>query len=139
MKVKKKVNCTLLVDDDEITNFLNKRLINKLQISDEVRVVINGAEAIKFIEEQSKEGKECPELILLDINMPVMNGFEFLTAYDTLKFDNKENVKVIMLSTSSNPSDLEKLQQHKVSGFINKPLTEKNLMEAVEANFYGND
>ncbi|HTF82674.1 MAG TPA: response regulator [Cytophagales bacterium] len=133
--MKKMVNCTLLIDDDDINNFLNKRLINKLKISHDVKVVLNGAEALKFIDELCTEGKECPELILLDINMPVMNGFEFLKAYDKLEFANKPNVKVVMLTTSSNPYDLEKLHEYKVSGFINKPLTEENLMEVVMANF----
>lgn len=131
----KKVNCTLLVDDDDINNFLNKRLIDKLKICNEVKVVINGAEALKYIEEQCKLDKDCPELILLDINMPVMNGFEFLKAYDKLEFKNKHQVKVVMLTTSSSPYDIEKVQEYNVSGLINKPLTEENLMQVFNTNF----
>jgi CheY-like chemotaxis protein len=132
----RKINCTLLVDDDHITNFINRRLINKLDLTEKVATVTNGEEALEYVKDYCMINKECcPELILLDINMPVMNGLEFLKEYNNLEFENKRKVLVVMLSTSNNPSDLEKVEAYKVDDFISKPLTEEKLLSVIEKHF----
>jgi CheY-like chemotaxis protein len=76
-----KLRCTLLVDDDT-TNYLNRKLLEKLEVTDQVMVALNGKEALQVLEEQCTEASQsCPALVFLDINMPQMNGFEFLSAY----------------------------------------------------------
>ncbi|MBX9851826.1 MAG: response regulator [Cytophagaceae bacterium] len=126
-----KINSILLVDDDQINNFINRRIIKKLNIAEEVNVALNGEEALNYIQTFCDQTGHCPELILLDINMPVMNGFEFLNEFSHLQMKNKSNVKIIVLTTSTNPSDLQKLKEFSVKGFVNKPLTEKKILELI--------
>jgi CheY-like chemotaxis protein len=131
----RKIKTVLLIDDDSINNFINARLIKKCAISEDVRVASNGKEAILYLKECFAKGLPCPELILLDINMPVMDGFEFLTAFENLYFINKPKVVIIMLTTSSNPKDLEKMSEANIAGFLNKPLTEAMVKGVMEKNF----
>jgi CheY-like chemotaxis protein len=126
-----KINSILLVDDDQINNFINKRIIRKLDIANHVDIALNGEEALEHIQKICEETGNCPELIFLDINMPVMNGFEFLNEFKNLSLQNKKEVKIIVLTTSTNPGDMQKLKEHSIKGFLNKPLTEKKIIEAL--------
>ena len=76
------MNTILLVDDDEITNYLNKRGIEKVVRPNEIHVSENGRDALNYIMQRSSEGKAYPEIIFLDINMPVMESYEFLEAFN---------------------------------------------------------
>lgn len=128
----KKLKTILLVDDDEISNFLAETIIHDLDIANEVKISKNGKEALDMLGQCTGEpgGNEapCPELVLLDINMPVMDGFEFLEAFEKLQTAYHQlNPTVVMLTSSCSIFDLEKAKHFKISGFINKPLTEKSL------------
>lgn len=124
----KKLNTVLLVDDDKITNFINQRLIQKLNITENVTALLNGQEAIDYIKANAHDKKPLPDLILLDINMPVMDGFEFVNTFKSLQHDKK--VTIVMLTTSSNEKDIEKISiNSEISGYINKPLTEQKLQD----------
>ncbi len=129
----KKINCVLLVDDDNINNFINERLLKKLNITHNVKVAMNGEEALDFL--KSNAENLFPELILLDINMPVMDGFEFLQEYKKTNFNGKQQPYIIMLTTSTNPNDVDKVKKSDVAGYINKPLTEPKIMEIVQKHF----
>jgi CheY-like chemotaxis protein len=132
----RKLNHILLVDDDTINNFINEKLLKKLDVSNKTSVVINGEEAINFLKEVcEKDSTQCPELILLDINMPVMDGFEFLERYKDLNIPNKSSIIIVMLTTSTNPNDTERLNKTGVAGYINKPLTEQKLKEVMDKYF----
>jgi CheY-like chemotaxis protein len=124
---KERLNCVLIVDDDEINNFINKRLLQKLEIASEVRVMTNGQQGINCLMHHCFAMEECPELILLDINMPVMDGFEFIEAFHTLNFENKDKVNIAVLTTSSNPIDKEKMGKLGIKYYLNKPLTEEKI------------
>lgn len=130
-----KISCILLVDDDQINNFINQRLIEDLIVTEELNLVNNGLEAVDYLKDSCQNRNKCPELILLDINMPVMDGFEFLYEFKSLDFPNKEKVKIVMLTTSTSQKDLEKLEDHEIAGYINKPLTEEKMMELVQKLF----
>lgn len=121
-----KLNCILLVDDDEITNFINLNLLEDMQIASKVEITSNGKEAIQFLENNCMESS-CPELILLDINMPMMDGFEFLEHFQKLNLKNKNITKMVALTTSNNPKDIKKLQEYGVASLISKPLTKEKL------------
>jgi CheY-like chemotaxis protein len=126
-----KINSILLVDDDQINNFINKRIIGKLNVAKRINIALNGEEALNYIQNYCDETGNCPELIFLDINMPVMNGFEFLNEFKNLHLKNKNNVKIIVLTTSTNPGDMQKLKDYSIKGFLNKPLTEKKILEVI--------
>lgn len=129
-----KLSCTLLVDDDRINNFLNQRLLDGLNITDKLLTALNGQEALALFEQECQQA-QCPALILLDVNMPVMNGFEFLEAYGKLQITPKESVIIIMLTTSLHPRDVERVQQLGIAGFINKPLTKEKVNGILKAYF----
>ncbi|QHT65304.1 response regulator [Rhodocytophaga rosea] len=132
-----KIKCILLVDDDPTTNFVNETLLEDLQVSEQVLIAYNGKEALKLIQNEC-ESDLCPELILLDINMPVMNGFEFLKAYQRLEFAHKQSVVIVMLTTSLNPGDIKQIDELplKIKGFLNKPLTEQMVRNLFQKHFH---
>lgn len=138
--MKNKLNCILLVDDDEPTNFLNRMILQDVDCAENVEVVESGNEALKYLENATgKDGNSpLPELIFLDINMPAMNGWEFLEQYSTLDKQHKANVVIVMLTTSLNPDDREKASSMPdVSGFETKPLNPEKLKSILEKYFPG--
>ena len=133
----KKLNSILLVDDDPISQYINQNLIKKLKLSNHIHLAMNGAEAIHYLKEDIKKNKHAfPELILLDLNMPVMDGFEFLRHYDKLFRSEKKEVKIIILTTSSNLNDVKKAQKFPaISEYLTKPLTEEKITSIVKTFF----
>jgi len=117
----KNLNYILLVDDDKIANHYHKLLIKRnLNENIPVKEAYDGKEALEFISQN-----ELPYLIFLDINMPGMNGFEFLDSFKS--FPNKEKAKIVMLTSSLNDKDKEKAYSYKeVDMFVNKPLHKLN-------------
>lgn len=132
-----KLSCVLLVDDDQTTNYLNRLLLNRFQITENVLVAPNGREALDLLAEhcQADESPNCPVLILLDVNMPVMNGFEFLDAYAQLPEQQRQAMVIVMLTTSLHPQDVERAKHLHVAGFLSKPLTNKQLADVLRQHF----
>lgn len=128
----------LLVDDDRATNFLNKRLLDKLDITDSINIARNGVEAMDYLR-RAMEGQRdfpVPDLILLDLNMPLLNGWEFLEHYSSLPQGFRDAIKVLMLTTSLRQDDIERAAGSRVvSGFLHKPLTPQDVMRVLEENF----
>lgn len=123
----------LLIDDDDATNYLHKFYINEWDITEKVYVAINGKEAIEFLRNNKDFHQEKPSLILLDINMPVMNGFEFLEEYAKLEESMKASTVVVMLTTSLHPRDVERADLFpELKAYINKPLTKEEIVGIVE-------
>lgn len=127
-----KLNSILLIDDDDATNFLNSLIIKEAEIAENILIALNGEEALTILQNNVINNNPQPELILLDINMPNMNGWEFIKEY---KKDNAlKNSKslIIMLSTSFNPEDeIRALQIPEIKSFKNKPLTLDMLNEVL--------
>ena len=123
----KKVNCILLVDDSAPDNFLHQRLIKKADVTHMIRITENGEEALDYLKNEGKYQNQIenpkPQIIFLDINMPKMNGFEFLEAYHELDADLKADLCIMMLTTSMNPEDKKKADDiDELNGYLNKPL-----------------
>ena len=138
--MKRKLNCVLLIDDDEPTNFLNKMIIEETGMVEEVKVAQSAREALDYLsgKEQADASNELPtpELIFLDINMPAMDGWEFLEKYDQLSPEQKAAIIVVMLTTSFNPEDEQKAERISyISSYRNKPLTQEILMGILEEHF----
>ncbi|MEM8907704.1 MAG: response regulator [Bacteroidota bacterium] len=120
----------LLIDDDDATNYLHKLYINEWGLTEKIYVANNGQEAIDFLQTHPNFHQEQPSLILLDINMPVMNGFEFLEAYSHLEKTKKASTVVVMLTTSLHPKDLQKANLFPdLKAYINKPLTKAEIVK----------
>ena len=115
----------LLIDDNYIDNFVTRRILESGNFAEQVIVRQSPAEAMQSL----KEGSIKPDVIFLDIRMPLMSGFEFLQEYDKLDEDAK-GAKIFMLSSSLDPTDIKRSGENKyITQFINKPLTHKILEE----------
>ncbi len=127
-----KLKCVLLVDDDEAVNFINKMVLMRVDCAEEIEIAENGMEAIQYLEKRLDEGVPQPELILLDINMPLLNGWEFLEKYRQIKERMQREATIVMLTTSSNPDDRMRAESiGEVKGFISKPLTVEKMEKIV--------
>jgi len=139
--MRKKLDCVLLVDDYDSDNFIHKRILNKAGIADRVEVALNGKEALEFLRNSessmdTKNSHPLPELIFLDINMPVMDGWEFLEEYMKSGIPHKKEQVIIVLTTSLNPED--KARAERILGcdcFRYKPLTFEMLTEIIGERF----
>jgi len=132
----KKLKCILLVDDSEAFNYIHQMAIEDLACADSIAVAGNGEEALEYLLSCDAAENVMPELILLDINMPAMDGWEFLKAYEQLDNSIKQLITIVMVSTSMNPSDKEKAECiPEVSSFLNKPL-EVNDISSILHQFF---
>jgi CheY-like chemotaxis protein len=135
----KTVNCILLVDDNPAINALHLMTIKSSKICNEIKIAANGEKALSYLKNGNQNGIAAnypkPDILFLDINMPRMNGFEFLDEYKNL--DEKIKSKVlIILTTSSNPDDKQRAKTYKdVNEYRSKPLTVEMITEIVEKYF----
>ncbi|MGM8361116.1 response regulator [Flavobacterium sp. ARAG 55.4] len=115
----------LCVDDDPITLMLCKKVIAKASFSNTIITAKNGEEALEYFNSVlKKEETKLPDLIFLDLNMPVMDGWEFLDSFSTDKYSEVNSTKVIILSSTIDPEDLEKSKKYPmVIDFLSKPIT----------------
>ena len=126
------IPCLLLIDDDEIATFINTSLLKKMKVCDEVKSANNGKEGLAILQEIHKGNSQCPQLIFLDINMPVMDGFEFIQAFKLLNIPNKEQIRIVVLTSSENPEDKNKMEQLGIRYYITKPLVADKLQNLLE-------
>lgn len=115
----------LLIDDNYIDNFVTRKILEGGNFAESIVVVRSATEAIASL----NAGTIKPDVIFLDVRMPLMSGFEFLEEYDKIAMD-KSNIKIFMLSSSLDPMDMRKSTDNKyITQFIHKPLTQKALEE----------
>lgn len=134
----KKLKNVLLIEDDDIVNFYNEFLLKNKDFTENIAIARNGLQGIEYIKKAraGAEGHHIPDLIFLDINMPIMNGFEFLEEYEKLEIKSVEKVLVVMLTSSMHPKDQEKAQSFRsVSEYMYKPLQEENIGSILEKYF----
>lgn len=120
----------LLVDDNDTDNFISKRIIEITNFAKDVEVKNSGKAALDFLSEHQDEIQQLPDLIFLDINMPIVDGFVFLYEFEKFNVNIKNKCKVVILSSSDNKRDIDKIVNNDfVVKFITKPLTENALRE----------
>jgi len=141
----KKIFSILLIDDSSDERLLAKMIFKKLDCCQELFFAANGREAIEFLADYKEKKDEFgnafpPILILLDINMPIMNGFEFLDAYKEFHEDPRyKNSLIMMYSSSVNPEDHKKSFSFPfVTDYIEKPMTKEKL-ENTWAKYFPED
>ena len=126
----KKYNLVLLIDDNEIDNFVAKKIIEKSGFAEKVITVQSAKNALEYLNTENSSKDELPDIIFLDIGMPEMDGFEFLEEYEKLNKIVVNNCKVLVLSSSLDIDDYNRANRNKlVRKFLNKPLSKKSLME----------
>ena len=134
------LNLILLVDDDDTTNYLNRRLLEQVNAAHEIVVVKDGEQALAYLTRSCGDAPGaatvCPDLIFMDIKMPVMDGFEFLEAYQETALNLKDKVVFLMLTSSASFYDLERLKKYDlVRKHYSKALTESDVKEIIEEYF----
>jgi CheY-like chemotaxis protein len=116
-----------IVDDDSIFQFTTKVKIEKLQLAKEVIIFHDGEEIFEFLRDEAQE--KHPDILLLDINMPMVDGWDFLELYIGIDKDKKSKIKIFMLSSSINPVDVKKASENEfVKDYITKPIKDEDLI-----------
>ena len=139
--MKPQLNCILVIDDDEPTNFFTRMILEESGCTRYIKIVQSGREALDYLSNSAQPGCDencypCPDLILLDINMPAMNGWEFLEEYKKLDKEHRAKIITVMLTTSLFPEDMARAKEiPEISGFENKPLTTEKLEEILQKHF----
>lgn len=135
--MKYKLNSVLLIDDDEPTNIFTRIILEEAECTDHIHTVHSGQEALDYLAGNSANHSHIrPDLIFLDINMPAMNGWEFLDEYIKLPKERHSKAIVIMLTTSLNPDDkATAMQRPEITCFENKPLSEEKICNILKAYF----
>lgn len=126
----KLLKTVLLVDDDNMTNYLHQRVISKAELCAEVKVAKNGQEGIDKLIEMNQElaSKNETVVVFLDLNMPILDGWGFLKEYENLKDKLNFDIKIFVLSSSINPDDKARAEENQyVAQYIYKPLTTTSL------------
>jgi CheY-like chemotaxis protein len=117
----------LLIDDNEIDNFINERMITSSHFA-EVVIVKNSADAALDYLKTISSVEEFPQVIFLDLNMPIKDGFEFMVEFEGFAEEFKNASKIVVLSSSISPDDINRASTNPhVSKYVNKPLSEKYL------------
>jgi len=126
----------MLIDDNPDDNFFHERVIKKNDFADTVIVMTTAKEALQYLQSRDTSRDALPDLIFLDINMPGMNGWDFLQDYSALEKHLQSRLVVIMLTTSENTDDYKRAIESKIpSSFKTKPLTKQKVDEIIEYYF----
>ena len=129
---KPKYHTIMLIDDNEIDNLINQKIIESSNISKHIFTHTSGKSAIEFLKNMEKIAARVdnvlPEVIFLDIDMPLMDGFQFLDEFNKLSNETKKYCNIVMLTSSINPQDMNKSKKYDyVKKYVNKPLTQDSL------------
>jgi CheY-like chemotaxis protein len=131
-----KLRCVMLVDDDHNDNFFHEREIRKTNRAIIIITKKNGLSALEYLKSKKEEGDMHPDLIFLDINMPGMNGWDFLQKYNQLDKEIQSRAIIIMLTTSENPDDKARAKAWSfVYDYTTKPLTKVKLEDIIKKYF----
>jgi CheY-like chemotaxis protein len=128
-----KYNAVMLIDDNEIDNLINQKIIESSSICNHIFTHTGGKSAIEFLKNAEKIAESgnkalLPEVIFLDIDMPLMDGFQFLDEFENLSVNIRTHCRIVMLTSSINSKDVKKAKKYdNVKEYVNKPLTKESL------------
>ena len=122
----------LLVDDDLVFNLLSRKTLEKLGLADEVQTALNGTEALKLLNKYLKGSQSMPDVILLDLNMPIMDGFQFIDEFAKMGQEVTGNCKVVMLTSSVDDQDLINGYGLGANSYLRKPVDFEKFVRAIQ-------
>jgi len=127
----KKFNTVMLVDDNEIDNLINQKMIEAANIAEHIFTHTGAKSAMEFLKNMERldvTERVLPDVIFLDIDMPLMDGFQFLDEFEKLSDETRNKCKIVMLTSSINPQDMSKSKKYSyVKQYLNKPLSQDTL------------
>ena len=132
-----KLNSILLVDDDEASNFLHSIFINKLDLDVDVNSALNGQEALDFILGKGQEELQLPCMVMLDLRMPVMDGWQFIKAYEEqVPKHLQEQITIVLVTISDNKEDKDRaVTNEHIADFSQKPLSDETFKNLIQKHF----
>jgi CheY-like chemotaxis protein len=129
----KKYHTVMLIDDNEIDNLINQKMIEAASIAENIYTHTGAKSAIEFLRNMEKldvADKVLPDVIFLDIDMPLMDGFQFLDEFEKLTNVAKKKCKIVMLTSSINPQDFNRSKKYEnVRLYLNKPLSHDSIVK----------
>ena len=125
----------LLVDDDKIFNFLSEKTIASLGLANEIHFALNGKEALEMLTMYKYGEMQKPDIIFLDLNMPIMNGYEFIEAFAAMDLPDKHLITIVILTSSADPRDLEMAKELGIKYYFNKPLSKDEIKKMIGMEF----
>ncbi|MBS1950340.1 MAG: Two-component transcriptional response regulator, LuxR family [Cytophagales bacterium] len=127
----KKYHSVMLIDDNEIDNLINQKMIEAASIAGNIYTHTGAKSAIEFLKNMEKMDlaeKVLPDIIFLDIDMPLMDGFQFLDEFENLSPLTRKKCKIVMLTSSINPQDFNRSKKYpNVRLYLNKPLSHETI------------
>ncbi len=127
-----KVDSICIIDDDKIYRFTTEKYLQMLRLTSKVMTYADGEEAISYLRDNSQDPSKLPDIIFLDLNMPIMDGWDFIEEYIKLRPNLAKKIVVYMVSSSIDERDQARaLEISEVSDFIIKPITEEQLITLV--------
>lgn len=134
--MKDTIDRILLIDDDSATNFIHEILLKQIAQPKQIASVENGLKALEYLQTEENGKYPQPDLILLDINMPVMNGWEFLEGYQQIDHNLRAAKLILMITATLSPDDLSKAQSNPlINGCMHKPLNAALVNELLQIYF----
>ena len=128
----KPINLVALIDDDDVANFISKKVIESTHLVNQIKIFKSGDKAIDFLKANLKNIDLLPEIILLDLNIPVVDGFEFLSQFISLNPRIGKKINIYVVSSSLSMSVRDRISSiNVVSDFIIKPITKEKFEKLV--------
>ena len=119
----KKLPIIGIIDDDTIYHFILTSIINKNKLAESILSFLDGEKAIQYLTENKMNNEKIPDVLFLDVNMPIMDGWMFIEEYARIKMNITKKMLVFMLSSSANPIDIERADKiSEISNYIIKPI-----------------
>lgn len=134
----------LIVDDDQQLNKINEKILTAAGIVSELHIALNGKEAMEYLWARADKNYPLPDLIILDLDMPVMNGFQFIDEFQRSDFPGKSAIEIVVFTSSSNPRDKQKAFSKGIKYYLSKPYLLRGLndiiltLKAEQADLYSN-
>jgi CheY-like chemotaxis protein len=121
----------LIIDDDIMLNKINEKVLSSAGLVNELHIATNGKQGMDYLLNRITKGYPVPEVIILDLHMPVMGGFEFMEEFNKLDFAGKSNIELVVFTATSSPRDKQRLTSMGIKHVISKPYILRGLVDII--------